>query len=167
MKTTHARPRAAIAAVVAMLMLLTGLCRLAAAQVLEQVPEDALFVIKINRLQDTSTKVANFAKELGLAAMAEEMQDPLGAIQKKLKIVNGVDKAGEFALVMVDPARAGGNPDDAMLMLVPISDYQQFLTNWPDAKTDGAVSEVQLGDGGKPGFVSNWGKYAVISPSKD
>jgi hypothetical protein len=58
----HAR-RFALA-VVALAMLFTS--SLARAQVLQNVPTDALVVIKIKNLQDVSTKLADLSKQWGL-----------------------------------------------------------------------------------------------------
>ena len=69
----HAR-RFALA-VVALAMLFTS--SLARAQVLQQVPTDALVVIKIKNLQDVSTKIAALSQQWGLANIRPELNDPL------------------------------------------------------------------------------------------
>jgi hypothetical protein len=138
----------------------------AQAQVLEQVPAESLVVVKVANLQATSGKVAKLMHDLGIDAMAPQMQDPLGAFQQHLKANAGLDKSGEMAFVFVDPAAADNQPDESMLILLPVTDYKAFLGNFPDAQTDGGVSQIHFGDQGKPGFCANWGKYAAISPGK-
>jgi len=151
---------------VAVLIVAAGMCTGAQAQVMDQVPAEAFVVVKCAKLQDTSAKLAKFMHELGVDAFQPELADPLGALQGKMKAQNGVDKNGELAWVFCDPAVAENEPDKSVLVLVPISDYKAFLSNWPDAKADGNISEVNFGNADEPGFVANWGKYAAISPSK-
>src|SRR5438105_4359519 len=152
------------AAVMAMVVLL---CASARGQVLDQVPAEALVIMKVSNLQQTSGKLAKLCQDLGIAQMAPQMADPLGALQTKLKINNGIDKAGEVAFAYIDPAAVGGDSQHSMVMLWPVSDYKGFLSNFPDAKEEGGVATVKLGDDPDDSFVVNWGKYAAITPSKE
>ena len=152
------------AAVMAIVILL---CAAARGQVLDQVPAESLVVMKVGNLQQTSTKLAKLCQDLGIAQMAPQMADPLGALQAKLKINNGIDKAGEVAFAYIDPAAVGGDSQHSMVMLWPVSDYKGFLSNFPDAKEEGGVATVKLGDDPDDSFVVNWGKYAAITPSKE
>jgi hypothetical protein len=111
--------------------------------------------------------MAKLAQELGIANLLPAAGDPLGALQVETKTQQGIDLAGEMAFVMLDPAVAGGDPERSLLILVPISDYPAFLANWPGAAAQEGVTEVKLGDTNEPGFVANWGKYAVIAPSRE
>src|SRR5437773_11202680 len=95
-------------------------CGLARAQILEQVPAEALVVMKISNLQQTSGKLAKLCQDLGVAQMAPQMADPLAALQAKLKINNGIDKGGEVAFAYIDPAAVGGDNQHSMLMLWPV-----------------------------------------------
>ena len=54
----------------------------ASAQVMKQVPSNALAVLKVSNLQGTSKKVADLAASLGVAQMSPEMADPLGASEE-------------------------------------------------------------------------------------
>ncbi len=158
------------AAALCVVMLLAWTAR---ADVLEQVPGDALFVIKINNLKATSEKIGKLAQDLGLAAFkppGEEISpwtDPLGFVQKKTKMTNGVNSAGDLGFAYLDPELAGGDEDKSMVVLIPVTDYQAFLGNFTDAKTEGGISEVKIGDHDDPGFLANWGSYAALSPSRD
>jgi hypothetical protein len=155
--------RGAIVAV-ATLFLCAGFVR---AQVLDQVPSNALVVLKVNNLKATSDKIAKLAQDLGIAAFLPAAGDPLGALQVETKMQKGIDLSGEMAFVMLDPDKVGGDAEKAMMILVPISDFPAFLSNWPDATTENGVSQVKLGDAGEPGFVANWGKYAVLAPTRE
>lgn len=153
--------RHAGAVAIVLAMLLASSLR---AQVLKSVPGDALLAIKISNLQQTSDKVKKLAEDLGIAAMVPQFADPIAAIQEQTNIRQGLDLAGELAFVFMDPAHTGGDPDDAFLVLVPVSDYAAFLTNFAGAKTEGAVTEVEIG---RTTFIANWGKYAAIGVNKD
>jgi hypothetical protein len=136
----------------------------ARAQVLQQVPSDAVVVIKIGNLKAVSDKVAKFATELGLAAVSPEFADPLASMQTKLNIKEGLDPAGEMAIVFTkmsfDGTRGG---DPGMLVYIPVTDYKAFLANFKDVKTEGAVSTFTPQEGQTEMHGANWGKYAVLT----
>src|SRR5262245_16331421 len=101
-------------------MLLAGAVQ---AQVMQQVPSDALLVLKVNNLKQTNEKVIKFTNELGIPAMPmpEEaltvVKDPLAALQKETGMQQGLNLAGELAIVFCDPATVAGNPEKAALIL--------------------------------------------------
>lgn len=136
------------------------------AQVMQHVPADALVVLKFSNLKSTNDKVVRLAQDLGIAALVPQAADPLGAFQAEMGMQQGLDIAGELAFVFIDPSTAGGDPDQALLLFVPVSDYQAFLGNWPDAQVQGDVTQVQISQG-KPMFVARRGNYAAMSPSQE
>ena len=147
-------------------LLLTCAAAAYAQQVQDQIPNDALVVMKVRNLSATSTKLGKFLTDLGLAAMVPGMNDPLAFTQKQLNISQGLRNDGDFAVVYRDPQASGEDPEKSIVMLIPVSDYKSFLANFPDAKTDGEVSEVTMHKSGEPGFVAHWGNFAALSPSK-
>ena len=157
------RLSAAAAACVAVLLA----CTLARADVLEQIPSDALVVLKVNHLKATSDKVAKLANDLGVAQMFPPMADPLGFLQQQVKMTNGVNPTGDLAFVYLNAEQFGGDWEKSMVILIPVSDYNAFVGNWTDAQTDGAVSQVKMGESDEPGFISNWGSYAALSPKRE
>src|SRR4051812_44950327 len=168
-RSRHPRSRAVSAclAVVAAGLISLGAPMAARAQVLQQVPSDALVVIKVNNLKAVSDKVAKFAEALGLAAVSPEFANPLQSLQDNMKIKEGLDTAGEMAFVFTKAAAAGGDPDQGMMVIMPVSDYKAFLGNFKDVKTEGAVSTFKPNEGGdKELHAANWGKYAVISENQ-
>jgi hypothetical protein len=169
MKTLSVRVKRRCVAASAALVVLMGLTtRPAAAQVLDQVPADSLAVLKIKNLQATSQKIAKFATDLGLAAMVPQLNDPLKAFEDKQQISQGLNTAGDlFVAFLNPPAGADAAQYRSFVMLVPVSDYKAFLTNFPNAQTDGDVTQVQKADQPEPAFIANWGSFAAISPSKD
>src|SRR5688572_7497104 len=124
--------RVAAVAVVAIMLLVAP--RSARAQVLQQVPGDSLVVIKINKLKPVSDKIAAFAKKLGLDQMQPGIADPLGSMQKQLGLTQGVDPNGEAAIVVVNGPVNEQQPP--LLVFFPVTDYQAFLKNFAQAKTE-------------------------------
>lgn len=148
-------------------LLLASTAATSQAQVLEQVPGDALAVLKVKSLNGTSTKVAKFATDLGLAAFMPQMGDPLGALQGQVGIQQGLNKDGDFAIAYLDNAQfAGVRPDQSMVVLIPVADYQAFLGNFPGAVTTGEISQIAMGPAKEPGYVAHWGNYAALSPTQ-
>src|SRR4051794_33653925 len=85
----------------ALTVLLTSLALSAKAQVLDQVPADALVVVKVTNVKAASDKIGKFMQDLGLAQMAPAVADPLKAMQEQLKIQNGLDQAGDLAFCFI------------------------------------------------------------------
>ncbi len=120
-----------------------------AGDVLEQVPSDAIVVVKINHLQDTSTKLAALMQALGVTDFAPAMADPLGALENQGGMVNGIDKTGDAAIVVTRQAWAGMKTPGAEapgLFLIPVTDYKAFLANTTVVSTDGDMSTVHFKD---------------------
>jgi hypothetical protein len=164
------RQTAAVIGVALAMLLATCVAR---AQVMQQMPGDALLVLKVNNLSAVNEKVTKLANDLGIVAVLPPehpasaiLKDPLAALQAQTGMQQGVNLKGELGIAFLDPASVGGNEEDALLMLVPVSDYKAFLSNWPDAKTEGEISEVKLADAPKPAYTAKWGNYAAMSPSK-
>src|SRR5688500_15115855 len=159
---TRYRPAAVVAMLAALVLSSAAAAR---AQVLDQVPADALVVVKIKNIGDVSKKAADFMAALGVAEMQPELADPLGAAEQQMGIKQGVDRAGDFAFVSLDPRAADGDDEKSMLLLVPVSDYAAFVGNFAGAEADGAVTTFTP-EGGEEMYAANWGKYAALSPTK-
>ena len=123
-------------------------------------------VVKVRNLEEVSRKAAKMAKDLGLDQLSPEFGDPLGSLEEKAQISKGVNRAGDLAIVVFDPAAVGGDNDKAVLILVPVSDYKAFLGNFKDAKTAGDVTSAKTADG-EDIYVAERGKYAALCPGKD
>jgi hypothetical protein len=151
----------------AALVALGSAANVARAQVLQQVPSDALVVVKVSNLKVVSDKVAKFSEALGLAAVQPEFADPLASMQENLQIKEGVDTAGEMAFVMTKPATEDVDEDELFMVLVPVSDYKAFLGNFEGAKTEGDVTTFTPAGEQQEKHVANWGKYAAIVQNKE
>jgi hypothetical protein len=137
----------------------------ARAQVLNQVPSDALVVIKVNNLKVVSDKVAKFSEAIGLSAVSPEFANPLQSMQDQMKIKQGLDTAGEMAIVITKGAPEANSPDDALLVLLPITDFKAFMGNFTDVKEAGGVSAFQAE--GEEMNAANWGKYAAVAKNAE
>lgn len=156
------KPAACLAAAA---LSLGWLATAARAQVLNQVPSDALVVIKVNNLKAVSDKVAKFSEAIGLSAVSPEFANPLQSMQDQMKIKQGLDTAGEMAIVFTKGAAEANSPDDALLVLMPVTDYKAFLGNFTDVKEADGVSTFNAE--GEEMRAANWGKYAAIAKNAD
>src|SRR5258708_3199379 len=141
----------------------------AQAQVLNQVPSDAMFVLKLKNLGSVSDKAGVLAKQFGLVEMNPAAADPLGWMLTEGGMANGVDKAGDAALVIAH-GELGSRPPP-LIILIPVSDYKAFVGNFADAKKDGEFDVFRMSFSGQKDnddtYSTNWGKYAALSPKKD
>ena len=151
------------ASLLALLVCATG----ARADVLDQVPSDALLVLKIKNLDGVNKKVAKWAKDLGLDQQEPALADPLGALAEQAHLGKGVNRGGDLAIAMMDPATAGGEEDKAVVVLVPTSDYKAFLSNFKSTSDEGGgISKATPQDAPKDVYIANWGQYAAVTPGK-
>jgi hypothetical protein len=134
-------------------------------QAMSQVPTNAMVVVHVKNLQDLSTKAAALATQLGLPAN-KSWDDTLGYLTKHLGLKQGVNNQGDFALALLDTGQGMNGPRPPLMLLMPVSDYQAALANYPNATTDGAISTIQMPDG-NTGYAAKWGDYMAISAMKD
>jgi len=137
------------------------------AQVMNQVPSNALAVLKVSNLQATSKKVADLATSLGLGQLSPEMADPLGSLLKRVGAPDGVNGAGDLVIAYIDPAGLNAPNGQSVLILIPVSDYQKFIGNFADAKPDGDLTQVHFKGDMDVTYLAHWGDYAAASPVRD
>ena len=156
----------------ASLVLMLAFTAAAQAQVLNQVPANALLVVKIKNLQETSGKIAALAQQFGVAQLNPAMNDPLGFVMQQAKMAAGVDKAGDAAFVMMPPpageagAAAAPGAKPSGIFLLPVSDYKAFIGNYPEATTEGDITTYKAPNEPQTLYVTNWGSFAAITPDK-
>lgn len=170
----HLRRTLAVAA-----LFTTGLCGWASAQhVLEQAPSDAVGVFEVKDLQGLSTKVAKFAKTLGVDQFDPRWADPLATMMDEMDVKQGLNKNGDMAIAFFNPenhkgqgannegAAPKGSPPPAVA-LIPVEDYKAFLGNFADVKDGGdGISEVTVKKNQEKLFVIERGKYAAAAMDK-
>ena len=157
-----------LAAATTLLLAFGIAARPAAADVLDNVPADAMVALKVANLTQTSDKVAKLAKQYGIDAFAPKAQNPLQSFKQSLHAEKGFNDAGEMALVFTSPKAYGVTADQSMLILLPVSNYNDFISNYADAKTEGGVTEAHIEENDqKPTYIADWGGgYAALSPTK-
>lgn len=151
--------------IVATVAVVVAWANIAAAQVLKQVPADTLMLVKLTNARQVSDKVAKLSETLGIAQFQPQMKDPLGFAKEQLGVTQGIKEDGDVVLAFLDPAAIGQRGDESILVLIPVTDYQQFVGNFQGAQQDGEVTEARIT--GETSFIAQWGDYAAISPSKD
>ncbi len=139
-------------------------CSAAYAQVLDQVPSDAMVVIHINNLQQVNQKVIKLAHDWGLDEWQAEFKDPLEACMQKGQITKGINKAGEVAVAVTADEQDNPMP----VFLIPVSDYKEFLSNFETVGgAENGVQEVKHPGGGDQNmFAAQRGTYAAMGPNK-
>ncbi len=137
----------------------------AQAQVIHQIPADAVMIVKVSQLDAVSRKAGDFFTTLGLAAMVPQLADPLTAGMTSGGITQGFNKSGEFALAILNPEAPVTWDKPNWVMLFPVTDYKAFLANFPDASTTGAVTSFHFKGDHEQSFAANWGDYAAVSNS--
>ena len=137
-------------------------------QVMKQVPATALAVLKVSDLETTSKKISDLATSLGVSQMQPDLADPLGAFLKSIGATDGVNRSGDMAMAFIDPKAFSTTEDKSVLILFPVSDYQKFIGNFPDAKPDGDLTQAHFkNQNGDVTFFAHWGDYAAASPSRE
>ncbi len=162
----HRRPsrRGVVVVASAVIALVAGLTGSAKAQVLDQMPTDALVVVRVSNLGKVSGKIADLAKKLGVDQFAPGAGDPLAALEEEAGISEGLNADSDFGFAFLDPEKTGGQ-SNAFVMLVPVTDYKAFLTNFPEAETAEGVTAAKRPDG-QSVFIKEAGKYAMLSPGR-
>ena len=137
----------------------------------DKVPDTALVAVKVANLEATSKKIAQLAKDFGIDGFVPGAADPLGAMQNQLGLTKGLNKQGELAFAYFDPKSNGAEPDEgkSFVMLIPVSNYKEFVSNFQNPKTEGDVTEAQFpkDNNPEPAYLADWGEYAAISPIKE
>jgi hypothetical protein len=137
----------------------------AQAQVLNQVPSDALVVLKINKLADTNTKISNFLQTLGVTDLQPTLKDPIGSLETQLGLGAGLDTKRDAAGVILNGTFEKDSPP--FVLLLPVSDYKAFLGTVTVVRTEGDVTVAHFKDNEDDAFIESWGDYAAISDKKD
>lgn len=135
---------------------------LASAQALQQLHANPLLVVKINKPKEINTKVAALLQRLGLDKLDAKLQDPLNALLTEAGIKEGLDLNGEAAVGLYEDPQGG--PEPHVLIVIPVSNYKAFLTNFADAKKDGELDTFKFKNSPEAAFAVNWGNYAVLAP---
>lgn len=146
-----ARPRFA-----AMLVVLLSACTLATAQseLLELVPDDALGIVVVNRLAETSAKLEGIGEQLQVP-----MPPPLGTFKSMTGLQKGIDESKAAGIVLL-PTAESVKPA-AGVLLIPVKDYKQLIEQLRPADANAQIAEVQIA--GAQALVASKQNYAAFS----
>jgi len=128
---------------------------------MKMVPSNCLFCVRINNLDAALGQTDMFlagVSPIGVSMLAKaQLGQILGSADLK-----GLDTAGSFALFGPLP---GGAPDPTRIgLLVPVSDYQQFLSGNANVSEADAKGISQIGPAGSPMMaVTQVGGFALLS----
>jgi hypothetical protein len=158
------------------------------AQVMQHVPADSQVIAKVSNLKGLSDKIAALGQRFGIAPFFPPLADPLGSLEQDLKITKGINANSDAAMVMLDPDKYGADVKQYGVILIPITDYATFLSNFsrptdasdkpapdnatapttqaaPVADAQG-ISTIAFPNAFDTAYVAQWGTYAAISKVK-
>jgi hypothetical protein len=129
------------------------------------IPADVLFCIRINKLTATLGQVDQFLTGISPMGVSMPVQAQLGKLLGAPQPA-GVNMTGDFAIF--GPLPGGEKPDAKRVgVLVPISDFQQFLTN-PNVVKPDAQGILKLNLEGKPTVAGiRMGNYLLLTRAAD
>lgn len=156
-----------MAAVLAAGWLLSTAGLSARADVMEQVPSDALVVWKVNHLDATNAKLIDLFGQLGVADIVPNMKDPMAALKEATGIGPGLDTSRDAAIVLPNVPMEHAQKEPPILVLWPVSDYKAFLGSFTVVRTEGDVTVVHVKDDQDDTFIQQWGEYAAFTDKKE
>ena len=123
------------------------------------VPSNSLFCVRINNLDGALGKVDLFLTGLFPMGISMPVKAQLGQMLGSPQPV-GIDTSGSFAVFSPLP---GGAPDPtAFGILIPVSDYQKFVSGNPNVSAADATGVSQIGPAGSPMLaVTQVGQFAL------
>jgi hypothetical protein len=129
------------------------------------IPADALFCIRINKLATSLGQVDQFLAGISPVGLSMPVQAQLGKLLGAPQPA-GLNMTGDFAIF--GPLPGGEKPDPKRVgMLIPISDFQQFLTN-PNVVKPDAQGILKLNIDGKPSAAGiQMGSYLLLTRAAD
>ncbi|MBP7053083.1 MAG: hypothetical protein KBE65_18920 [Phycisphaerae bacterium] len=129
---------------------------------LQLVPAESLFCVRINNVNGTLAQMDQFL--MGLSPFGVSMM-AMGQISMLLggQEPNGIDMAGSFAVF--GPLPGGEGPDPSRVgVLVPVSDYQKFVTGNPNVAKPDAQGISLIGPEGEQELAAvKAGAFALLT----
>lgn len=131
----------------------------ASADPMSMIPSNSLFCVRINSLDGALGKVDLFLTGLFPMGISMPVKAQLGQMLGSPQPV-GIDTAGSFAVFSPLP---GGDPDPtAFGILIPVSDYQKFVSGNPNVSAADAAGISQIGPADSPMLaVTQVGQFAL------
>jgi hypothetical protein len=138
-----------------------GAAEAAANDPMRIVPADSLFCVRINNLNTALGQVDQFLAGISPMGISMPVRSQLGGLLGSPEPA-GLNMSGDFAVF--GPLPGGEEPDLKRFgVLVPVTDYQQFLSN-PNVTPPDAQGISRIGPQGQQRLVAvNAGSYALVS----
>lgn len=140
--------------------------------VFELVPAQSLAVVRVNRFDTTLGQVDKFLAGLAPMPVQTMVRGKLGEALGSAE-VQGVDMNGDFAaFIVAGQAQAGGMPPIYPGVLIPISNYDQFVQGNPNCgkPDENGVSAIRgpgHSNGGAPWLIATKaGSHALVTMGK-
>lgn len=128
--------------------------------VLNQAPSHTQIIILVRNLKTLSDHLAQWKQATHVPA--PPLDNLLATVKRQLHVRAGLNDRGAMMLIIPDIRTAFADPQTpAVGLLVPVSNYNAFLGNFPTTASHG-VTTLQL-PGRRPDFVKQVGRYALIS----
>jgi hypothetical protein len=132
-----------------------------AGEPLRIVPADALFCVQVRNLNDTLTQIDQFLTGVSPIGASMPVRSQLGQLLG-MPQPTGIDMSGSFAAFGFLPGGEGPNPS-RIGVLVPVTDYQQFLKN-PNVAPPNAQGISLIGPAGKQSLAAvQIGSYVLLT----
>jgi len=132
---------------------------------LKQVPVDADIALIIPDLALIDERAAMLNEKLGLGM--PELNDLVNSMKGPAGIGGGMNDRGSVIVIasgLIDSIERN-DPQPPMVVLVPVTDYGQFIGNWGGEPTPDAQQVIN--PMGQAVTAKQVGDYAVLSPSAD
>ncbi len=154
--------------IIPLALLALALSARAQAQVLDQVPSDAIAVLKVKNLNAINAKIIKIAHAWGIDEMVPEFKDPLGSMLEKGHMSQGINKDGDAAIAFFPmPAGQPAGAPPKIVGIIPVSDYKAFVGNFKEPQEDGDITSATSTDDNKPVFIAHWGDFAAVADNKE
>lgn len=135
----------------------------AAGDPMKIIPADAMFCVRINKLSASLAQMDQFLTGLSPMGLSMPVRSQLGTFLGAPEPA-GVNMNGDIAVFW--PLPGGEKPDPKRMgILVPVSDFQQFLTN-PNVTKPDAQGILTIGPEGKAVVAGvRMGSYLLLTPA--
>ncbi len=124
-----------------------------AADILSQVPSDALGFVLVHNLSSADTKVAQLA-----AILQRSIPRPLTFLKEFAGIGAGLNPEGDFLLAFF-PASVGSEESLKFCVWLPVADYDRFLNSLGATLIDGIAAATIAGE---DLLVAHHGEWALV-----
>lgn len=126
--------------------------------VLDSIPEDALAVVVVNKLDKADEQVGKLTSEI-------QLPNPglLQLMKMQTGIQEGLDEKGSAAMALLPGAKDKGG--HVAIEFIPVSDYKKFIGQLKPVDAAAEIAEVTFT--GHPAVVAHKGNFAIIADKPD